>query len=122
MRSFTFDHSSGLEPAGLSQIDYTVEVIATVGKLSLKQAQSSFNLRLKNPCVDDSLVSIQAGTLADTSYILFEDKHSFGHDEFQIQTLPFQHDMCGTLSYKATFQGNEILTTSSYMTYDADGR
>lgn len=57
--------------------------------------------------------------LADSSYILFEETLSFGHDEFQLQTLPFQHEMCGQLIYEATFQGASISQTSSYLKYDS---
>lgn len=35
-------------------------------------------------------------------------------DEFTVSTVPFEHDLCGTLSYSASFDGEAEL---KYLTY-----
>ena len=62
-------------------------------------------------------------------YILHDYKvaggYTFVHDAFDIVTLPFQHTLCGDLTYAATFNGSPIdLTTkaSTGMAYDTATR
>ena len=47
--------------------------------------------------------------------------YTFTHTPFDIVTLPFQHTMCGGLTYEATFNGSPIDTTTKAtlaMAYD----
>ena len=72
VRTFTFDHSSSIGLSGSSFVDYTVEVTGNVGVVQSVLASASFELKLKNPCIEASLVEIQSLPLNDASYILFE--------------------------------------------------
>ena len=45
-------------------------------------ASARFTLKLKNPCLEPSLIQIAVKPLKDVSYVLFEDTKYFGHDEF----------------------------------------
>jgi hypothetical protein len=42
---------------------------------------------------------------------------SFSHDPFTVTTSPTQHDLCGTISYEATFDGAAITSDSSPVAY-----
>ena len=51
--------------------------------------------------------------------MLFDAISSWVHDEFSIKTYPFDHNLCGNLSYKATFMGVNIDLTTDPVIYDS---
>ena len=57
-----------------------------------------------------------------TEYILYDQSQAapfdFSHTEFTVTTFPFQHALCGALTYEATFEGSQIGETTAPMTYD----
>ena len=80
---------------------------------------------MKNPCIDPAFITITSVPLQNTAYVLFEypgTGFTFSHDPFVITTQPFQHDMCGGLTYLATFMGNTITAATQPMNYDTATR
>ena len=57
-RRFTFNNVDDLSLAGSSFTDYTITVTGTIGNVVTKSESSSFNLRIKNPCIDPNYVTI----------------------------------------------------------------
>ena len=53
---FTFFYNSDVSLAGLVSQDYTITLKGVLGSLNTLEAQTSFTLTLKNPCVDPSFV------------------------------------------------------------------
>ena len=98
---------------GVEFKDYTLEVIATAGNQVTAQVSSSITLRVLNPCYDANYVEIVTSPLpigAPHSYTLYHysvvDPYWFmTHDAWTYQTQPMTHQMCGTISYSATFEG-----------------
>ena len=93
------------------------------GTVTSVEAKSTFKLIIKNPCIDSEYVSIVSSALPDSLvYVLHsydqDAKFSFTHDPFSIDYKPFDHDLCGTLSYASTFNGNSIDANSEPVSYD----
>ena len=63
--TLTYFHDSDLIPSGPTFRDYTLEVTGASGTNTLVEATASFNLRVKNPCIDPAYVSIQTMALVD---------------------------------------------------------
>ena len=71
-QKFTFFEPSNLSLSGASQTDYTVTVIGTTGNVSPVSKAASFNLKIRNPCIDPSYISLTSVALPDSeSYILY---------------------------------------------------
>ena len=73
---------------------------------------ATFNLRIKNPCIDSAYVSIKAspfpvGPLEYTLYFgsLASPIQILSHSPYTITTTPIVHTLCGDISYSATFRG-----------------
>ena len=62
-RKFSISYKEDLALCGLTSTDYTVTVIGSSGRDEIKVASASLTLRLKNPCIDSSYVTIEAPTL-----------------------------------------------------------
>ena len=78
---------------------------------------ADFTLTLRNPCIDPAYIVINQKPLpASEQYILHDFKsvggYTFTHDAFEIVTSPFQHTLCGDLTYTATFDSQLIDTTT----------
>ena len=60
----------------------------------------------------------------DYEYTLFDKlaavSISFTHSSFIVTTLPFQHTLCGALTYRATFEGDPLDMTTLPILYDSD--
>ena len=101
--------------------DFTVEMTGTSGYLYPVTDVTSFNLRLKNPCIDPIFVSIQTAPVPAQQYILYDLAPTglqWVHDPFTLVTVPFQHDYCGDFTYEATFMNNPIDGTTAPMEHD----
>ena len=57
-REFTFHYDQDLLLSGPDFTDFTVEMTGTSGYLYPETDVTSFNLKLKNPCIDPMFVSI----------------------------------------------------------------
>ena len=73
---------------------------------------ATFNLRIKNPCIDSAYVSIKAspfpvGPLEYTLYFgsLASPIQILSHSPYTVTTTPIAHTLCGAISYSATFRG-----------------
>jgi len=113
-----------LDLSGAVSTDYIVSVTGTSGPVVAQSDTSTFTLTLKNPCIDPAYIEIQQVALpVDETYVLHDFKvsggYTFAHDAFNIVTQPFQHNLCGGLTYTATFNGQAINTTTKPpMAYD----
>ena len=126
VREFAFNYSADLLLCGLASTDYTVTVTGTAGNIIETSDSADFILTLRNPCIDPAYITINQVPLpVGEQYILHDFKavggYTFTHTPFDIVTLPFQHSMCGGLTYTATFNGSPIDTTTKAavgMAYD----
>ena len=121
VREFSFYYDADLLLCGLASTDYTVTVTGTAGNVVETSGSASFLLKLRNPCIDPAYITINQVPLpVGEQYILHDFKvvggYTFFHDPFDIVTLPFQHDLCGGLTYTATFNGSPIDTTTKAAT------
>ena len=108
-RQFKVFYDKSLLLSGDDYIDYTVTVKASGYSRHL---QTSFNLRIKNPCIDPDFVEIVApATLDPLEYAIDEDALLFPpHEEFVIVTKPdSSHGLCGTeVSYTGCYDGEPV--------------
>ena len=71
-RTFTFSEDSDITLSGPTFTDYTVKVFGTSGNVLSSSAEESFNLRLKNPCIDSAFFSLSSVALpVGETYTLF---------------------------------------------------
>ena len=64
-RLFTIDYETDLDFSGPTSKSYTIEVTGTAGNVSPTSDSSSFDLTIKNPCIDPNFVTIEEKTLLD---------------------------------------------------------
>ena len=64
-RIFTIDYETDLDFSGLTSKTYTIEVTGTAGNVTPTSDSNSFDLTVKNPCLDPSFVTIEGKTLQD---------------------------------------------------------
>ena len=69
---------------------------------------ATFNLKLKNPCIDPAFLTIDTTALPiGETYSLLDygslAKYEFTHTNFMIIAAPEVLTLCGMLSYSATF-------------------
>lgn len=88
---------------------------------------ATFELAIKNPCADPSIVSITKTPLpTGLTYTLFSAPHAdgfnFAHDPFQITSDSLDVSLCGPLRYFAKFDGSDIDNFSNPMQYDSATR
>jgi len=86
---------------------------------------ASFVTTFNNPCLDSNYVSISNVALFNQIYELFEYDpvgYQFTHDPFTLVINPSAHDLCGTLTYITTFDGNSINDVSEPLGYHATNR
>ena len=111
--------------AGTDFSDYTLTVTGTSGNVTPVSVSDTFNLRIKNPCVDSTYVQIAEATLTSQTYQLF-DLASTGlqwtHDAFTLNPAPKAAALCGEFTYKATFDNQVLDETSLPMSYDDASR
>ena len=107
----------------MTYTDYTIKVFGTSGNVLSISAEESFNLRLKNPCIDSAFFSLSSVALpVGETYTLFTTRHSFTHAEFQSVTNMTTSGLCGPVSYEAHFESVKIDSDSSPMDYGMAGR
>ena len=64
-RVFTIDYETDLDFSGPASKTYTIEVTGAAGNVSPTSDNSSFDLTIKNPCIDPNFVTIEGKTLLD---------------------------------------------------------
>ena len=64
-RIFTIDYETDLNFSGPTSKTYTIEVTGTAGNVTPTYDSNSFDLTVKNPCLDPSFVTIEGKTLQD---------------------------------------------------------
>ena len=110
-RVFTFFYDADVIAAGNLFFDYTITLKAQMGVLNTVEAQSSFTLTLRNPCVDPLFVKIDKVLLpSDLTYALWEGDPGtgvqFSHDPYLVSTTPLVgHSLCGEVDYAVLFDG-----------------
>ena len=110
-RIFTFNNIDNVALAGTDFIDYEVEVRADAGIVTFVDTSTTFNLRLKSPCVDHSFIQFNSQDLPiNLMYILYDfdpipTGYKFVHDAFTVTATPFDHSMCGEVHYNAFLEG-----------------
>ena len=110
-QTFTFDYTADLDPLvnPLAEFKvYTVTVTGTAGLVIPESVSQTFELRVMNPCFDPLFVTIDTIPLpTGTEYTLYAQSllapFAFTHTAFTVTTFPFQHTLCGALTYEATF-------------------
>ena len=71
-RTFSFSQDTDLSLSGATFTDYTITVTGQAGNVTPVQGQESFNLRLKNPCIDPTYVTIAQVPLVNQAYDLYD--------------------------------------------------
>ena len=64
-RIFTIDYETDLNFSGPTSKSYTIVVTGTAGNVTPTYDSNSFDLTVKNPCLDPSFVTIEGKTLED---------------------------------------------------------
>lgn len=124
--TLTYQHTVDLLPSGNTFRDYTLQLTGVTGTNNPVAVSTSFNLRVKNPCIDPDFVSIQTVPLpSGLEYALFSfdatSRMEFSHSSFIVVTSPIaSHTLCGPLSYEATFESTPIDSSTSPMAYNSD--
>ena len=57
-REFTIENQSSLGLSGTDSNTYTITVTAKTGSSTVVEKTAEFNLKVKNPCLNDSFVTI----------------------------------------------------------------
>ena len=119
---FTFFYNTDTSISGPDFKDYTVSVIGTSGIVTPIGQTSSFNLRLRNPCIDPTYVTIiSSPNLTYQTYVLFDLEPNgllWTESPFTIDPDPLAATLCGNLSLTATFNGGVITSTSTPLSFD----
>ena len=63
LRKFTFEQLDNLLISGSTSTDYVITVRGTAGNDTPVFGEQTFNLKVKNPCIDPAFVSIQTAPL-----------------------------------------------------------
>ena len=112
--SVEFNNVDDLTLASASSKDYQVTIIGTVGSLS---KESEFTLTLKNPCIDSNFVQLSPVPQPDRDYTLYDSVEFIYHDEFIVATSPFEHSLCGSLTYSAKVDDFQLTASSTPAAY-----
>ena len=117
-----FSQNTDLSLSGSTYKDYTVTMTGTAGNVTPVQGQASFNLRIKNPCIDSSFLTVKTTALpTGLFYILYaykpSAKYEFIHDAFVIDAGPAALAICGDLTYTVLFNSAPIGETSLPLSY-----
>jgi hypothetical protein len=72
IRTFSFSQETDLSLSGATFKDYTITVTGQAGNVTPVQGQESFNLRIKNPCIDPAYVTITQMPLVNQAYDLYD--------------------------------------------------
>ena len=116
---FTFHYDQDLALSGVDFEQYRVEVTGTAGTLTPSTIQASFDVEIKNPCIDTDYVTIETVDMVDKAYDLYDPQIIWSQGNFVVKTVPIGHTLCGGLTYKANFMDAVIDDTSTPMTYDS---
>ena len=125
--TFTFfEPTNNLDLSGSSFKDYVITVVGTSGDvLTLATGIATFSLRIENPCIDPSYVTITEAALVAQTFILFDNSPlglMWTHDAFILNPDPQATALCGGFTYTATFDGQQITSSSSPMSHDNASR
>lgn len=117
----TFFYENDLDFSGTISNDYAITVIGTAGNVDVKTGEATFDLTIKNPCIDSTYVSISSSPLEIIYYNVGEGAKSFeAHSPFTIVTVPNTHSLCGDISYEGMFNGAAF--DGGPLAYNADTR
>lgn len=102
--------------AGDSFKDHTITIKASTSESLIRnEVKASFNLRVKNPCIDLDNIWIESAPLpVDVEYPVSREDFFIIHRRF----ISSVGEVCGPLGYKAWFEGFEISETSSPVAYE----
>ena len=67
-RTFTFSQVNDLTLSGSTMKDYVITVTGEAGITIPVQAQRSFTLTIRNPCINSAFVTINQSVLVDKTY------------------------------------------------------
>ena len=106
---------------GENFFDYDIQVIASMGEGCVK-AESTFSLRVHNPCVNTKYVEIvdtSESGLDSIQYEIGSGELDFAleSDMFEVQTWPIEHDLCGPLWSTSTFKSKKLDSLSWPVSY-----
>ena len=110
-RQFAFSQNTDLTLSGATSNVYTIAVKGEAGNVVKTSDTATFSFTIKNPCIDPTYVTIEKAVLLNQIYELHEFDpvgYEFTHDPFVIKTLPFDHSLCGSLTYTSTFMTVDI--------------
>ena len=106
MREFKLYHIADLNLCGPRSRDYEVMLSGEIGAANNKiSATATFNLAIKNPCIDSKFVKLERPLLPAQLYNLVEEPQElrFKHSPVTLKTIPIPHNLCGPVSYISTF-------------------
>ena len=121
-RTFTFYNRDDLSLSGEDYQTYIVQVTGESGAVWTVEKKSMFYFVIKNPCLDSDFVEIVSIQMNDYSYCLYDEAPSgmqWTHSPFQVKTVPFEHTMCGEITSRAIFRGDELTLESEPIRYDS---
>ena len=121
-RTFTFHNTDDLSLAGEDYHTYIVQVTGESGAVKTEASKSIFYFVIKNPCLDSDFVEIVSIQMNDYSYFLYDEAPSgmqWKHSAFHVKTVPFEHNLCGEITSRAIFRGEELSLDTEPISYDS---
>ena len=87
------------------------------------ETPTNIDVTVKNPCVDQAFVTIMESPLNMLQYELTTGALPYkAHNFFKVVTVPIVHDLCGALTYSATYDGSPITNTDMPLAYEPSTR
>lgn len=119
IRQMQWEYKKGFDLLdGAIEKAFPITITASVQHRPDISSSVTFNLILKNPCVNANRFSFLAANLLDKQYRILDPMLTWNHDKFRTMTTPVLHPYCGTEGYIATFNGEKVTMDSSPMMYD----
>ena len=121
-QTFTFPQiSDSLSLSGDTQQTYTVTVTYETQDfhgVTRSTTPAAFVFTIKNPCIDQTYVTIEAPTYTKKTYIIDSVVDPFDPEgEFTVETWPVAgHTLCGDLSFVAKY--DNVLMDGDPMSYN----
>ena len=109
--------------SGYEEETYEIKVVGTTGQTTILSAEASFSLIVKNPCVDETFLTIEKTPLPYVKdYTLFDNAYSFTHDSFKVLANPAALALCGDLKYIVSFNEEVIGPKTTPIAYESSLR
>jgi hypothetical protein len=120
----TIDYTGSTDLAGSTPEGKTYSVTLQ-SQLSGKMVQGTFDIVMKNPCLDPAIVTSSGPNTADQSYLLGSQSSSFTHSTHVINAPANIKNLCGTLKYSVdlgALQGAVVYQSSlkKFTIYSSD--